>query len=100
MRVRLKPGRMPATVVFRDVIAPRRLACETTVANGMMTAAAVFELVPKDNGVATEVSYTLDMGGPVGFLLRSFAPNKLAKQAKVSLDNLTQAIQAKSNALA
>ena len=90
MRVRLKPGRMKATVTFSEVDAPRRFVCQTSVANGMMTARAVFELTPVDDGAATEVSYTLDMGGPVGVVLRTVNPNKIAKEAQVSLNNLVR----------
>ena len=92
LRVRLKPGRMKATIAFSEVDAPRRLVARTTVANGMMTARAVFELTATDGGAATDVSYTLGMGGPVGVVLQALMPNKVAKEAQVSLDNLAQLV--------
>ena len=94
IRVRLKPGRMKATIRFTEVDAPRRLACKTTVANGMMTAHAVFDLTPIDGGTATEVAYTLGMGGPVGVTLQAFNPSKTAKEAGVSLENLARLLRA------
>ena len=87
-RVRLKPGRMKATIRFLEIDAPRRLVCRTTVSAGMMTADAAFELEPSGSGEETALSYRLQMGGPVGIVLQAINPNKVDKQLKTGLANI------------
>ena len=89
LRVRLKP-RFTATITFTEVAPTRRLVCNTTVANGMMTARAVLELAGVEGNAATNVSYTLSMGGPVGWVIRTLTPGKVIKEAETGLDNLAR----------
>ena len=88
LRVRLKPGRMKATIRFLEVEPRMRLACRTTVSAGMMTADAVFELRPGPAAADTDFSYSLRMNGPVGAVLQAVNPDKVDRQLRTGLANI------------
>ena len=89
LRARMKP-RLKATIEFKEVDAPRRFVCLTSLAAGLLAARGVFELQPVEDGTATDLSYTLRAGGPVGVVIRTFNPKKFSKGVEEGLDNLVR----------